>query len=233
MNKFTSSILFILVSLVSFTLTAQKITVAKPDFSKIKEDTFNPESNYYFPKLLTLYQSNDTVMKVEDYRHLYFGYMFQDDYNPYRKSKYSDIIEPLYYKNKHTVAESDTIMKYAELSLADNPFDLLQMNYYIIALKEKRKNARASIWQYRLNHLVEAIISSGNGTEEQPWYVISPAHEYNLLNFMDLVATGHESVDGNIDYIKVNKKNAKTPAGYYFDVSRVLETYNRKFLETK
>lgn len=230
---FTFGTLILIIVIAAFSVSAQKFTVEVPDFDKIKADTNDPDSKYYFPKLYSLFQSNDTVMKIEDYRHLYYGYMLQDDYNPYRKSEYSDIIESLYFKAKHTPAECDTIMKYAELSLADNPFDLRQMTFFIIALKEKRKNARASIWQYRLNHLVAAILSSGNGTKEKPWYVISPAHEYNILNFMNYVAIGHEAIGDNIDYLKVKPKNAKSPDGFYFDVSGVISAFNKKFNDKK
>lgn len=233
MRKITILLLSIIIAIIALPAYAQKFTAKKPDFDSIKIETQNPNSKYYFPKLMKLYESNDTVMNIEQYRYLYYGYTFQEDYNPYRKSEFSDIIEPLYFKTKHTPAECDTIMKYAELSLADNPFDLRQMTFFIIALKEKKKNARASIWQYRLNHLVGAILSSGTGTKESPWYVISPAHEYNILNFIGLVATGHEAIGNDIDYLKVKKKDAKSHDGYYFDVSMIIDVYTRKFNTSK
>ena len=107
------------------------------------------------------------------------------------------------------------------------------MNFYIFALKEKKKLARASIRQYRLNHLVAAILSSGNGTKESPWVVISPNHEYDLLNFLGYVATGHKELDNNIDYISVNKTSKKSPDGFYFDASRIFEVAKEKFAEAK
>lgn len=231
MKLFSTTFIIILLAMITLSAQAQKFTVEKPNFDSIKIETQNPESQYYFPKLMKLYESNDTVMKIDQYRHLYYGYTFQEDYNPYRKSEYSNIIEPLYFKAKHTSSECDTIIKYAEMSLADNPFDLRQMTFFIIALKEKKKFARAAIWQYRLNHLVAAILSSGNGTKEHPWYVIYPSHEYNIVNFMNLVAIKHTDIGDNIDYLQVKKKDNKTPEGYYFDVSKILEIYNKKFTD--
>lgn len=212
------------------------IIVKKPDFEEIKQSTQDESSKYFFPKLLEKYRKNDTIMDLEDYRHLYYGYSFQEDYDPYRESEYANKIKTLYFKkSRHTNAECDTIMKYAEQSLEDNPFDLRQMSFYIIALKEKRKNARASIWQYRLNHLVEAILSSGNGSEEKPWYVISPSHEYNILNFMNFIAKNHQSLENSqVDYLEVEDTGKKNAAkGFYFDVSRVIDVNNIKFIEPK
>ena len=210
---------------------AEKNNFQAPDFQAIKTETLNPDSKYYYPKLIAKFHSNDTTMTLDEYRHLYYGYMFQEDYNPYRKSVYTTKVEPLYFKNIHTKEESDTILRYAEMSLSDDPFDLRQMMFFTIALKEKKKLARAAIQQFRLNHVVAAIMSSGNGTQEHPWFVISPAHEYNLLNFMNHVAIEHHSIGETIDYLKIkkDKDNAKVPDGYYFDVANVIEIYKIKF----
>ena len=213
-------------------VAAEKFKVEKPDMEKIREEVNNPKSPFYFKKLWKSFADNDTDMNNEQYRHLYLGYVFQEDYNPYRVSEFASKITPLYYKQKHTRSECDTIIKYAELSLADNPFDLNQMKFFIYALKEKQKYARASIWQYRLNHILEAILSTGTGKEDKPWVVISPAHEYNIVNFMGLIATEHQAANDSTDYILVdNKGKRKVPDGFYFDVSNVLKVYNTKFKE--
>lgn len=224
---------FLLAALFAFSAHAEKkLVMERPDFDKIKAETLNPKSSRYYPTLIKKYMSADTSMTIEDYRYLYYGYAFQEDYNPYRASEYAKRIKPLYFKEKHTNAECDTIMKYAELSLEDNPFDLQQMTFFIIALKEKRKNARAAIWQYRLNHLVAAIVSSGNGTKDNPWVVTSPAHEYNILNFWNLVAIGHETEGENLDVLKVKPRKETDPDTYYFDVTLVIDAYITKFSDS-
>ncbi len=212
-----------------FAQKAAKFEVKKVDFEKIREEISDPNSKYYYPKLMSSYLSNDTVLDFEGYRHLYYGYTFQEDYNPFRESEFSQEIEPLYYKKEFTRAECDSIEKFAEKTLNDNIFDFRQMNFYIFALREKKKLARASIRQYRLNHLVAAILSSGSGTKESPWVVISPNHEYDLLNFLGYVATDYKELDNKIDYITVNKVSKKSPEGFYFDASRIFEVANEKF----
>ena len=226
-------ILFIticVIALSGYAKPSEKVTIQKPDFESIRAAVTDRESDFYYPKLFKKFSGNDTVMTIEEYRHLYYGYMFQEDYNPYRRAEKNENVDVLYFKTKHTKEECDTIMKYAEVNLADNPFDLRQMMFFVIALKEKRKYARASILQFKLNHLVLAIMSSGDGTKDNPWYVISPMHEYNLLNFMNYVVEAYESVeDGVIDYLKIKKVNDKTPECYYFKVEKVIEMYNKKF----
>lgn len=212
----------------------EKITPVTPDLEQIRADVSNPSSPYYYPKLFSRYQQNETVMNLEEYRHLYYGALFQEDFNPYRHSEASTKNDGLYYKNNHTRAELDSIIYYAEEVLADDPFNLSQMNYLIYALRARGKVNRAKIWQYRLNHLLQAIISSGTGTDqEHAWYVINPRHEYNIINFQNAVARNQQYEEPYFDRIEVEKKGGKkgkvTTDTYYFNIRNMLEEYYRKF----
>lgn len=217
-------------ALFSFQATAkQKVTAKTVDFDRVKKVTQDPASRFYFPNLVKLYMSNtDTTMTLEDYRTLYYGYMYQEDYNPYRKSIYSDKVENLYYKKELSRAECDSIEKYADLSLGDNLFDFEQMTYYIYALKMKKKYTRHDVRLKKMGRLYEAIISSGEGTRENPWVVICPMHEYDVVNFLGYVATEQQNIDGKLDYIKVEPKEGSKIEGFYFDISRMLLEAKRK-----
>ena len=207
-----------------------KFSIKKVDFDHVKEVISSPNNAYYYPKLLKAYYSkNDTTMSIEAWRNFYYGYTFQEDYSPFRESSYSNKVEQLYYKQPHSKAECDTIEYYAELSLHDNMFDMNQMNFYIYVLNEKKKHARAAMWQHRLDRLIAAIMSSGKGTKEEPWVVISPEHEYNIINFLGFGATDHESLEGGIDYIKVQPVAGKSAEGFYFDISRMMQIAALKF----
>ncbi len=167
------------------------IKVERPDLDEIKRATLDPKSKFYFPKLFKRYEKNDTVMTNEEYRYLYLGYMFQEDYDPYRESLYDEKTAPLKTKSKHTCQEQDTLIKYAELSLEDNPFDLRHMSFLVHALKEKQKSYRAKFWEYRLENLLAAIKSTGTGEDaDNAWYVIYPAHEYDMVQLL-----GYNAVD--------------------------------------
>lgn len=209
------------------------IEAKAPDLDQIRKEVTDPASQYYYPKLMSRYEQNETVMNLEDYRHLYYGYLFQEDFNPYRHNDITTKNEGLYFKNKHTRAELDSIISYAELALADNPFDLQQMNFLIYALRARGKVNRANIWQYRLNHLVQAIVSSGTGADEQhAWYVINPRHEYDIVNFQNARVKGQNYREPYYDVMEVERKNAKGKTenvSYYFNIKNMLEEYFRKF----
>ena len=203
----------------------RKITVEKPDLEEIRTSTLTPSSPYYFPKLMKKYESNDTTMTNDEYRHFYLGYMFQEDFDPYRVSPYANVTDDLRMKATHTKEEIDTIRKYAQLALADNPFDLRQMSFLVHVLKEKRKDMSAKIWEYRLEHLLGAIKSTGTGeSQDKAWYVIYPMHEYDMVQLLGYEATDAKFIEPGYDYLSVipdesNKtKRDKSAEGFYFNI---------------
>lgn len=207
----------------------QQFTIEKPDLEAIKAATYDRSSPYYYPRLMKEFQRNDTLMKLDKFRHLYFGYMFQEDYNPYRSSQRDIQYNVLDRSRKLTRQECDSVIMYAEKALADNPFNLGEMVMLIKALREKGKNNLANIWQYKLNYLLMAIVSTGTGEdEENAWYVIEPQHEYVLLNMMDYSVADHVFYDPSYEYITVKDSSGKQRGGFYFNIGPLLQEYYRK-----
>ena len=213
----------------------RKITVEEPDLDMVREAPLDPAGKFYFPKLKKKYEVNDTTMTPEEFRYFYLGYMFQEDYDPYRVSPYSNITDELRQKPTHTKEEIDTITKYAQLALEDNPFDLRQMSFLIHVLKEKRKDMRAKIWEYRLENLLGAIKSTGTGDSvENAWYVMYPVHEYDMVQLLGYEATDVEYIEPGYDYLSVQpdesdpRKRDKSAKGFYFNIIVPQQQYELK-----
>lgn len=217
----------------------RQVPVVRPDLEAIRVATLDPSSPMYFPKLMKKFNRNDTTMNADEFRHLYLGYMFQEDYDPYRESPYSSVTDSYRNKTSHTKEEIDTIRKYAELTLLDNPFDLRQMSFLVHVLKERRKDMSAKIWEYRLEHLLGAIKSTGTGeNEENAWFVIYPAHEYDMVQLMGYHAVDADFIEPGFDYLMVEPEEEtlrrlrdKVQKGFYFDVRQIHEQYELKHPE--
>lgn len=204
----------------------------RPDLEQIKREITDRTSPYYYPRLMEEFQRNDTLMKLDKYRRLYLGYMFQEDYFPYRPSNAVRRFEEVYNKPNPNRQECDSVIKYAELALADNPFNLSQMMGLIHALRLKGKRNLADIWQYKLNYILFAIVSTGTGAdEENAWYVIEPSHEYVLLNMMGYTVTAPIFYDPYYEYLKVMTPTGNNSGGFYFNIEGILKEYFRKFPE--
>ncbi len=217
----------------------RQVTVERPDLEAIRVATLDPNNPMYFPKLMKKFNRNDTTMTADEFRHLYLGYMFQEDYDPYRESPYSSVTDAYRNKTSHTKEEIDTIRKYAELTLLDNPFDLRQMSFLVHVLKERRKDMSAKIWEYRLEHLLGAIKSTGTGeNEENAWFVIYPAHEYDMVQLMGYHAVDADFIEPGFDYLIVEPEEEtarrlrdKVQKGFFFDVRQIHQQYELKHPE--
>jgi len=218
-----------------------KLKTEKPDLEKIRTDVLNPKSEFYYPKLEATYNRNDTTMTPEQFRHFYLGYMFQEDYDPYRESQFDSVLE--HFRNidpkSYTPHQVDSIITFSEKALKDNPFDLRQMSFLIHALKLKGKDYRAKFWEYRLENLLGAIKSTGTGESvNNAWYVVYPMHEYDMAQLLGYDAVDAEYPQDGIDYLAVEptettsrRLRGKVEKGFYFNVKIPQQQYQLKHPE--
>lgn len=231
------SLLVIFMSaLISLSCFAQEILPQikreKPDLDQIRRATYDRNSPYYYPSLMAEFERNDTAMKLDKFRYLYLGYLFQEDYHPYRPSSHADRLKEIYGKHNPSRQETDSIIKYAGIALKDNPFNLTQMLGLIHALRLRGDKNLANIWQYKLNYILMTIVSTGTGAdEENAWYVIEPAHEYVLLNMMGYTVTTPLFCEPHYEYLKVLTPKGDNSGGFYFNIRPILQEYYRKFPE--
>lgn len=230
-NTYRIYILGIVATLLSFiSVYAEDKSNGQPDFAHIKKVVNDPYSPYYYPTLVQKYNSNDTTMTDDEFLHYYLGYTFQEDYNPYRTSEFAHQIDHLYKQNKKlSSVEYENLVKFAKQTLEDDPFDLRQINILIYGLKGLNRYREAAVWQYRLDHLIDAIISTGDGTTpETAWHVIYPNHEYIILNCLGMKGVDFVFVEPFYDYVEI-EKNARRIEGFYFNVKRILDVYTQKY----
>lgn len=212
------------------------LPVEKPDLEAIEDSVLNPAGRFYFPRLQERFEANDTIMTPLEYRYFYLGYMFQEDYDPYRISQFNDSTEALVNRpGEITKHDAEQIFSFSEKALWDNPLDLRQMSFLIHFLRQKGKPIRAKFWEYRLQNLLNAILSTGTGLDmDNAWYVVYPMHEYDLLQFLGYDPTDAEYPADGFDRLRVKplkdarRFNGDTPGAFYFNVKIPQEEYMLK-----
>lgn len=221
--------------IMSATLTARGASpslssLGRPDLDSIKAASCDPSSSQYFPTLLKRFMANDTTMTDSDFQYFYYGTLFQEDYDPYRpafRPNQLETVKTLYNKPGLSRAEKQMILDYAIASLLDNPVNIQQLVHRIDIYEKNGKYDLAKIWQYKLNHILLVIASSGSGlTPEDARIVVYPEHEYDFLNLAGMTATGQRFEGPSFDYITVSPRNSsEISTGYYFDIAEMLRQY--------
>lgn len=206
-----------------------KSSLGNPDLEAISMASTDPESDRYYPKLNKRFMANDTTMTDEDFQYFYYGTLFQEDYDPYRPTfspKQLEVLKPIYLKENQSRSERQMILDYAVAALEDNPVNIQQLVHRIYVYEKNGKYDLAKIWQYKLNHILLVIASSGTGLDaENARVVVYPEHEYDFLNIAGLTATGQRFEEPHYDYIIVKQRNQNDAEGYYFDISEMLRQY--------
>jgi hypothetical protein len=196
----------------------------KPDYDSIRKATQTESSAFFYPKLMSRYLGNDTLMSPEEYRALYFGFLFQPGYSPYKVSIYADSVRALFSKDSLGAMDFPRLIRFEKAILKDDPFSLRDLNVLAYAYERQGDTAGALFSGFKLSLIAETILFSGDGkSEETAWHVIQVSHEYDLLNLLGFTYSGPQSLtEKGCDYLQV-QENQFGIGGFYFDVNRILE----------
>lgn len=196
-----------------------------PDNKQIEAAVTNISSPYYYPRLFERYVDGDTTLNLQDYRHLYYGYIFEESYKPLETISYADSIAVTLEKNKDDTILSpeifDKIELYGKKMLKTTPFNLNYINMltYIYQMQGDMDRAEAS--SYRFKMVKEAIFSSGTGlSKDSPWCVLYREDEFNILSIIKARYSKRIYVTFSIEFFHTPIKTDGNK-GYYFDVSRM------------
>lgn len=207
---------------------SQESLFNKPDYDLIKIESQDSTSSFYYPKLLSRLVAYDTTLTNEDYRHLYYGYIYQENYEPYWTSPDEKKLLKYYQSERLKEKDYEEIINLATHSINEFPFDLRQMNYlgYIYHLKGDEEMAKRV--SFRFHGTIGAIISSGDGeTCKTGFHVISTSHEYVILNLFQFQFKAQSFSDG-CDYLSLIK-DERNIEGVYFDVKKLFERSAENF----
>jgi len=64
--------------------------ISNIDFDDIKDKTTDSTSKFYYPTLLKRFSGGDTLMTKEEFKMIYYGNVFTNEYNPLGNSKDED-----------------------------------------------------------------------------------------------------------------------------------------------
>lgn len=195
-----------------------------PDQDAIRIAVLSSSSQYFYPNLFTRYFEGDTTLNVEDYRHLYYGYIYQDNYRPLETTIYADSITVTLSRNRSDSTLSENILFKLEYfinkAFAVEPFNMNYLNFMIYIKESTSDIEQARMYAHKLKMVKSAIMSSGTGlTKNSPWHVLYNNDEQDILNSLGVRYSKPILNSAKIEYFHLPIKNNGNK-GYYFDISR-------------
>lgn len=206
----------------------QEVSFKAPDYKEIKKEIENKSSAYYYPKLMERFTANDALITKEEYRYLYYGYVFNPKYSSFFRSPDEEKISKFYRSETIDPKDYDEIIRLSEHTLSLFPFDLRMINFLSYIHNLKGDTATSKRWSDKFNNIMETIMSTGDGkTCETGFHVISVSHEYALINTFQLEVES-QSLIKNCDYLAFEKGKYKID-GIYFSIGKILEDESKLF----
>jgi len=200
---------------------AQQSETSSPDYALIQKNITDKSSPLYYASLYERYKKADTNMTLEECRHLYYGYAFtqkniSETLLTYAHASLKEILQ----KPSPTTADLENVVNYTATLLEANPFSITIKKYRQHCLTQLERYDEAKTERTQTEIILDAILSSGDGTTKQnSIHVIDAANEYELVSVLGFEPSSNEyATNGQYDYFTINK-NAYNLPGLYFEVS--------------
>jgi hypothetical protein len=217
-------IIFVLTAiLITIHMQAQQSSFFKINFSEIQKAVSSEESGFYFPVLFNRYLNADTTLSMEEFRYLYYGYTYQENYQPYKRMEAENIIQELILKDTLTSSDFSLIYNHCLAILQQHPFSTRYLLTAAIACTQSGNPEDSRNYYYKYDRIISTIMSSGDGaTEQSAWSVILISDEAELISALGFQRTGQQKMLGKslCDFVYV-ANNEYGIDGFYFDISRL------------
>lgn len=214
-------ILTMLALLLALGANAQEMQTTRPDYAAIEQNITDIDSPLYYSTLLNRYKQGDSSLTTEEARHLYYGHALTAKSHDVAKLNETQAnLKEILQKQSPTVADLENVADYTATLLEANPFSITIKKYRQYCLTQLQRYDEAKAERNQAEIIIDAILSSGDGTSKQnSIHVIDASNEYELVSIMGFEPVGDEyATNGQYDYFTVNK-NAYNIPGLFFEVS--------------
>jgi hypothetical protein len=207
---------------------AQKIS--NIEFNVIKEEITDSTSSNFYSTLIERFVEADTSLTEKEFKLIYYGNVFSENYKPYSSSKSEDKFLELYNKEKYKKA-----IPYGEKVLLENPVNLKISFKMLVCHDVLEDKVKVKHYAKRYFPLLGCIYKSGDGNSISTAYVvIKVADEYEILADLG-ISMASQSLVGSTDKLEINTKIQKEEKRkeiieqLYFNVSKPLDYLTQQF----
>lgn len=183
----------------------------------------------YYPYMYVRYMEGDETLDLNDYRLLYYGYSFQNTYDPLATSLLQK--EAMVYHNQisRTLTRDELLelVEKTKRALDQNPFNLILLNLLSFSYLKLGDEVNTQISARKMDGVIEAILSSGSGVDKtSPWSVIYRADIVDLTAALGGNYSMRMYITTDVEYFHL-KDRIEGVRGFYFDLSAIMRKAHR------
>ncbi|GAL87304.1 putative uncharacterized protein [Sporocytophaga myxococcoides] len=186
------------------------------DVKEIELAIKNPESRFFYPLLLKRFNSLDTTLKKEDFKHLYYGFAFRENYFPFEMDELEKRLKDLNYAKKF-----EDVIDLADSIGHSVPTDLTVLFEKSYALRSLAKKEEVIV-RSKYNVLLKAVLASGDGkSPETAYQVVFFGDEMEVLSALGFRILERQTIlkDNRFYDVWILGKNKQKLEKLYFDVT--------------
>ena len=213
-------ILAIYTLLIINTFNAKAQTLSTVDLGDIESLTSEVSSNLFYQGLMTLYKDDQRIGELVDleYRFLYYGFAYQDAYQPYNFGK-----ETLVFQKKIKKKSYQAALEVSRSLFEKDPFNLNLLSKITMCYVAENEAVTAQIWQTRYDRVLQAILASGDGMSKKTAFVVnSGSDEKEVLRYLELEVIG-QALEDYYEIFTVAQPNGKGVEKIYFCIKKPME----------
>lgn len=221
-------LLIVVFTALALNINAQEEFFKAPNYSQIESNVKAQTSSYYYPNLMKKYLEANSNMTLEEARHLYYGFVFHNNYEPVDTSSYNNKLAATLSKSSFTTRDYAEILEFSNALLLDDPFNLRALNAKLLVHAQQNDTDEYKKVAQQRSIVQNAIVSTGDGmSENSAFYVIKVAHEYDILPFLGYTYGGEDKIirGKKVNYLTLGQ-NRFGVERVYFNISPVIDYVN-------
>jgi len=196
--------------------------------AEIEKMVSDKAASTYYPKLLQRFETDDPALTDEEYRLLYYGFVFQKEYSGYPDLNQKNINEAI-EKEKY-----DDAVTLCDAVLSRYPINLFaNYNKGLALFSKNREDSTFKKYINRYGRLINAIVSSGDGlTCNTAFKTIFVNDEYFVMyRYFEIKDFKGQALETPCDKMRVSPSEYFKAESMYFDTSETLLYMQRIFKE--
>jgi hypothetical protein len=184
------------------------------DYRFYLNESANPESDYFYDILLKRFLKEDITLKNHELIALMIGFTENQNYYPYKNVDFEREIMKLVRDKEYKKALSKS-----RKLLDTNPLNftaLIEEGFTLMKIKKDKKYYPSTCSRM----LVNAVLWSGDGSIEHPYFVLSPIDGQTIIRYIfgnriGLMGSGDDQNGYFLDILEMIKENDESETLYF------------------